>query len=100
MQSAMDALAGFLERRRWLILGAWVALLLAAVPFAMRQTENLTSGGFSAPGSGSEAVDRAIEDFGDAFAGEEVGFEITDLKELLGDRTLGRGFCGGWCGGH
>src|SRR4051812_32033057 len=66
MQAAMDALTAFLERRRWLILGAWVALLLAAVPFAMRQTDNLTSGGFSAPGSGSDAVNRAIQDFGDA----------------------------------
>ena len=63
MQGAMDSLTAFLERRRWLVLGAWVAVLLAALPFAFRQTENLTSGGFDAPGSGSAAVDRALEDF-------------------------------------
>ena len=63
MQAAMDRLTAFLERRRWLVLGAWVAVLLAALPFAARQTDNLTSGGFAAPGSGSAAVDRALEDF-------------------------------------
>ena len=63
MQAAMDSLTAFLERRRWLVLGAWIALLLAALPFAARQTDNLTSGGFAAPGSGSAAVDRALEDF-------------------------------------
>ena len=63
MQAAMDSLTAFLERRRWVVLGAWVAVLVAALPFAFRQTENLTSGGFAAPGSGSAAVDRALADF-------------------------------------
>ena len=63
MQAAMDTLTAFLERRRWLVLGVWVALLLAALPFAAKQTDHLTSGGFAAPGSGSAAVDRALEDF-------------------------------------
>ncbi|MBA3359110.1 MAG: hypothetical protein H0U20_06610, partial [Thermoleophilaceae bacterium] len=66
MQSAMDKLAEFLERRRWLVLGAWLVVLLAAAPFAARQTEHLTSGGFSVPGSGSEAVDRALDRFENA----------------------------------
>ena len=63
MQAAMDRLTSFLERRRWLVVGVWIALLAAALPFAMRQTEHLTSGGFSAPGSGSEAVSEAIDRF-------------------------------------
>src|SRR5215218_11045465 len=63
MQRAMDKLSSFLERRRWLVLGAWIVLLIASLPFTMRQTEHLTSGGFSIPGSGSEAVDLAITDF-------------------------------------
>ena len=63
MQSAMDRLATFLERRRLLVLGAWLALLLAALPFAAKQTENLTSGGFEAPGSESAVVDRNLERF-------------------------------------
>jgi uncharacterized membrane protein YdfJ with MMPL/SSD domain len=63
MQIAMDRLTGFLERKRWLVIGVWVVLLAAALPFASRQTENLTSGGFATPGSGSVAVDRALKDF-------------------------------------
>ncbi len=56
----MDGLTAILERRRWLILGAWLLLLLAALPFAAKQTEHLTSGGFTVPGSGSDAVDRFL----------------------------------------
>jgi uncharacterized membrane protein YdfJ with MMPL/SSD domain len=63
MQRFMDRLSAFLERRRRLVLGAWVALLIVSLPFAMKQTEHLTSGGFSIPGSGSAAVDRALADF-------------------------------------
>ena len=33
----MDRLAGFLERRRWLVLVAWVVVLAAALPFAAKQ---------------------------------------------------------------
>ena len=63
MQKAMDRLEAFVGRRRKLVLIAWLLVLLAALPFTLRQTENLTSGGFLVPGSGSEAVDRAIDDF-------------------------------------
>jgi uncharacterized membrane protein YdfJ with MMPL/SSD domain len=63
MQNAMDKLAGLLERRRLLVLGVWVVLLLAAAPFAARQTEHLTSGGFEVPGSQSQVVDRNLERF-------------------------------------
>jgi uncharacterized membrane protein YdfJ with MMPL/SSD domain len=59
----MDRLARFVERRRLLVLGAWVAVLLAAVPFASRQSEHLTGGGFQVPGSQSEVVDRNLERF-------------------------------------
>jgi uncharacterized membrane protein YdfJ with MMPL/SSD domain len=63
MQRAMDRLTSFLERRRWVVLGTWIVLLIASLPFMMRQTEHLTSGGFSIPGSGSEAVDKGLVDF-------------------------------------
>jgi RND superfamily putative drug exporter len=59
----MDRLTAILERRRWLILGAWLVVVLAAAPFAAKQTEHLTSGGFTVPGSGSDAVDRALAGF-------------------------------------
>jgi uncharacterized membrane protein YdfJ with MMPL/SSD domain len=63
MQGAMHKLGRFLERRRWLVVGVWLAILLASAPFAMRQTEHLTSGGFVVPGSGSQAVDRSLHEF-------------------------------------
>src|SRR5918998_1203343 len=59
----MDRLAGFLERRRWPVLLVWVALLLAAFPFAAKQTDHLTSGGFEVPGSGSQVVEENITRF-------------------------------------
>jgi uncharacterized membrane protein YdfJ with MMPL/SSD domain len=59
----MDRLAGFLERRRWVVLAAWLLLLLAALPFAARQTDHLTSGGFEVPGSQSQVVRENITRF-------------------------------------
>jgi len=63
MQAAMDRLTAFLERRSKLMIALWIGLLIAAVPFAAKQTENLTAGGFSVPGSGSAAVDEALAGF-------------------------------------
>ena len=59
----MDRLAGFLERRRWIVLTAWVLVLLAALPFAAKQTDHLTSGGFEVPGSQSQVVSENIARF-------------------------------------
>jgi uncharacterized membrane protein YdfJ with MMPL/SSD domain len=59
----MDRLAGFLERRRWLVLAAWLLILLAALPFAAKQTDHLTSGGFEVPGSESQVVSENVTRF-------------------------------------
>src|SRR5438309_5467653 len=63
MQRAMDTLDGFLKRHSKAVLGLWLAAILAAVPFAMRQTDHLSSGGFGVPGSGSKAVDNELARF-------------------------------------
>ena len=63
MQGAMDRLEAFVDRHRRVVLVTWLLVLVAALPFTMRQTEHLTSGGFTVKGSGSEAVDKAIDDF-------------------------------------
>ncbi|HEX6711797.1 MAG TPA: MMPL family transporter [Thermoleophilaceae bacterium] len=59
----MDTLDGFLKRHRRGVLVLWVVAILAAVPFASRQTEHLSSGGFGVPGSGSKAVDDELSRF-------------------------------------
>jgi RND superfamily putative drug exporter len=59
----MDRLSDFVERRRRLVIAVWAVALLAALPFAARQTEHLTSGGFTSPGSGSQKVDEALGSF-------------------------------------
>src|SRR3954447_26195872 len=57
MQAAMDRLDGFTRRHGRLVALAWLILIVAAIPFASRQTEHLTSGGFEVPGSGCGGVD-------------------------------------------
>jgi uncharacterized membrane protein YdfJ with MMPL/SSD domain len=70
MRESMVQLAGFLGRRRRLVLGAWIAIVLAALPLAARQTEHLTGGGFDVPGSQSQAVSESLEgDFGESADG-------------------------------
>jgi RND superfamily putative drug exporter len=63
MQAAMDRLEGFVSRRRRLVLGVWVVLLLASLPFAAQQTKHLTAGGFEVPGSQSLATADALKQF-------------------------------------
>ena len=48
MQSAMNRLSAFVRRRRKLVAIGWLVLLLVSIPFASRQTENLTGGFTSA----------------------------------------------------
>src|SRR5688500_4783375 len=62
----MVRLHDFLARHRRFVLVAWMLVLVAAAPFASRQTEHLTSGGFLVPGSGSDKVDQALDDFENA----------------------------------
>ncbi|HEY3436013.1 MAG TPA: MMPL family transporter [Solirubrobacterales bacterium] len=47
------------------MVAAWVLIVLLALPFAAKQTEHLTGGGFDVPGSQSMAVSESLqEDFG------------------------------------
>ncbi len=61
MQTLMLRLDGLVSRRRRLVLIAWALVLLAAVPFAARQADHLSGGGFDVPGSQSVAVQHAVE---------------------------------------
>jgi RND superfamily putative drug exporter len=66
MREAMSSLAGFLGRRRRWVVAAWVLIVLLALPFASKQTDHLTGGGFDVPGSQSMKVSESLQDeFGD-----------------------------------
>jgi uncharacterized membrane protein YdfJ with MMPL/SSD domain len=62
MQTLMLRLDGFVRRRRRWVLALWFVVLLAAFPFAAKQGEHLSGGGFSVPGSQSAEVQKAIAD--------------------------------------
>src|SRR5439155_17997663 len=48
------------RRRRW-ILGAWIVLLIGAMPFVKTFNDNLSQGGFEVPGSQSDQVKHDID---------------------------------------
>ncbi|HEU4599778.1 MAG TPA: hypothetical protein VFS26_08525, partial [Solirubrobacterales bacterium] len=58
----MSRLAGFLGRRRRWVLAAWALVVIVALPFASKQTDHLTGGGFDVPGSQSMEVSEAVQD--------------------------------------
>jgi RND superfamily putative drug exporter len=62
MRDTMNRLAGVLGRRRRWVVAIWVAIVLVALPFAMKQTDHLTGGGFDVPGSQSMLVSEALQD--------------------------------------
>ncbi|HEX5376836.1 MAG TPA: MMPL family transporter [Solirubrobacterales bacterium] len=73
MHDFMVKLAGFLGRRRRLVLLAWVGVVALALPFAMNQTDHLTGGGFDVPGSESKAVSDSLQrDFAEETGGITV----------------------------
>jgi uncharacterized membrane protein YdfJ with MMPL/SSD domain len=61
MRDGMTRLAAVLGRRRRWVLGIWIAIVVLALPFAAKQTEHLTGGGFDVPGSESKAVADAMQ---------------------------------------
>jgi RND superfamily putative drug exporter len=76
MKDAMNRLAQFLGRRRQWVVAAWVLIVLLALPFAAKQTEHLTGGGFDVPGSQSMKVSEAVQDeFGSQADGIAVVLE-------------------------
>jgi uncharacterized membrane protein YdfJ with MMPL/SSD domain len=73
MRDAMNRLATVLGRRRRWVLAAWIAIVVLALPFAAKQTEHLTGGGFDVPGSQSKAVAESMQG---VFAREAGGVAV------------------------
>ena len=73
MRDGMKRLAAVLgRRRRWVLVG-WIAIVVLALPFASKQTEHLTGGGFDVPGSESKAVADSMQG---VFARESGGVAV------------------------
>jgi uncharacterized membrane protein YdfJ with MMPL/SSD domain len=70
MRAFMVSLSGFLTRRRWWVVGAWLLVVAVSAPLAAKQTEHLSGGGFDVPGSQSQAVETAVTE---RFASTEAG---------------------------
>ena len=70
MRSFMVSLSGFLTRRRWWVVGAWLLVVAVSAPLAARPTEHLSGGGFDVPGSQSQTVETALTKH---FAESEAG---------------------------
>jgi RND superfamily putative drug exporter len=62
------------------VLVTWTVLFLAALPFAARQSENLTGGGFAVPGSQSDAVQASLERDFDAAQRPKLGVVLIARK--------------------
>jgi uncharacterized membrane protein YdfJ with MMPL/SSD domain len=80
MKDAMNRLAQFLGRRRRWVVAAWVLIVLLALPFASKQTEHLTGGGFDVPGSQSMKVSEAVQE---SFGSQADGIAVV-LKAAPG----------------
>jgi len=61
MRAVARNLAGFVGRHRVAVAGAWIALVVLALPLAAKQTEDLTGGGFDVPGAESAAVESRLQ---------------------------------------
>jgi len=55
-ERGLAALADWVGRHRWPVIGVWMVILVASAPFWARQSDRLSVGGWSVPGSGSTQV--------------------------------------------
>jgi RND superfamily putative drug exporter len=87
MRSFMVRLSGFLTRRRWWVLAAWLVTLAIAAPMAAKQTEHLSGGGFDVPGSQSQAVETAVtKHFAETEAGR-IGVVLQPAPDASPEQT-------------
>ncbi|HMI72390.1 MAG TPA: MMPL family transporter, partial [Solirubrobacteraceae bacterium] len=93
MQALMLRLDALVRRRRRVVLAAWLVAVAVAVPFAMRQSDNLTGGGYEVPGSQSQRVESSIAhdfDVGSRATLAAVvvparGASATDMRAAIGE---------------
>jgi RND superfamily putative drug exporter len=62
VRDAMGWLDAAIARRRRVVLALWLVVVAVAIPFALRQGDELTGGGFDVPGSDSTRVERLLQE--------------------------------------
>src|SRR5205085_11329605 len=90
MAHFMLRLDAALRRRRWLVLGAWVVALAVALPFAARQSDHLTGGGYGVRGSQSQATADAIARGFPHRAGSSLAVVVHDRAQLAATAAAAR----------
>ena len=65
MASLLARLADAASRRRRLVIGAWLALLVGGAWFSLHQSDRLSGGGWDVPGSASVRVSDELDAFPD-----------------------------------
>src|SRR5919204_2290035 len=63
MATLLARLADAASRRRRLVIGAWLAILLGASWFSLHQSDRLSGGGWDVPGSSSVRVAGELDAF-------------------------------------
>jgi uncharacterized membrane protein YdfJ with MMPL/SSD domain len=81
MQSFMLRLDALVSRRRRIVLAVWALVVVIAVPLAARQADHLSGGGFDVPGSGSVAVQHAVERDFDAGQGATLAVVLVPRRD-------------------
>lgn len=60
MRQLLDNIEAALLRRRYVVIGIWLVVIAAAVPFALNESDHLTSGGFVIGGSQSAQAEAEL----------------------------------------
>jgi RND superfamily putative drug exporter len=61
MHAFMLRLDALVRHHRRAVIAFWIVALVVAIPFSLRQSEDLSSGGFGVPGSQSQVVQDALD---------------------------------------
>src|ERR671931_1332867 len=87
MATLLARLADAASRRRRLVIGAWLALLVAGGWFSLHQSDRLSGGGWEVPGSASVRVSDALDAFPD-FSSPALSVLVTGRSRAAVERRL------------
>src|ERR671931_2691051 len=87
MATLLARLADADSRRRRVVIGVWLALLVAGGWFSLHQSDRLSGGGWEVPGSASVRVSDALDSFPD-FSSPALSVLVTGRSAAAVQRRL------------